>query len=920
MRVSLIYPAIIFSSLLTLSACDVSKSLEEHQLDAKQSMADNDYKTAIISLKNALQNKPDDTESRYLLGKSYLLNGEINGAKKELNRALELGFDLNLIQPLLVRCDLFVGDSNGLVDQNKQQVSLAKATQIEVNAISGIGLSYLGMPQQGQALLAESLQSDLVDNFYYKLAKVWVAGNNDQVEQAIAMAKTLMAEDSEFKDAQLLLANLYIVNNQHDMAIDLLENYIENFQYNYLVRLTYISTLLQVNRIVDAEKQTDFLLSMFPNAWFANELKAEISLRQGQYKEAAEYAGIALTNQPGLFKSNLIAGLGFYQSGNDEMAFHHLALIESRLPPSHFAHQILTTVKLRLGYTEEAIAVIDAIEDLTEDEFSLLANASVALIRTGDREKAQEYIKRMDSIESTDSRLLSKRGVFKLSVNDAGGIKDLEQAISLDPDYDNARLALLYNYLRNAKYAEAMKVANVWINEFPKKDGGYLAQGLVWRKQGNTVEAKKSFKMALQQVPDSLGGLYNLAALDVNNKQYQSAFNYLKQLLELNPTHEGGLRLVVNISDKLDDELQAIKVIDSLIINNPEQVSLQLSKAKILVKNGKAEQAMELLAKLESSQYQNQTYLTLYGTLALANSQFELSERIFKQLTTIAPNLFSAHVGLLSVYEAQGNFQQAFTQVKKSQTIFPARAELRLYEVHYLLKTKSFAQAKLTLDKIDETKVNPSKYLALKTKYHGQVGELDASLKYARQLYSLNPDYNNSLLFAQVLQKSGNRVEALTIVEKSINEFGITPSLENLRAELNVDNNPEQSLAYYQKLAKDNPNNYVVLNNLAWSALLVNDYQLGLESAQKAVALAPDQPQVLDTLAVAQMKLGNYEEAESILVKVLEKLPNEVSVSLHYAEALIHLSKLSQAQAVLDNLENSSEKQELINLIASSKG
>ncbi|MDG1734066.1 MAG: PEP-CTERM system TPR-repeat protein PrsT [Thalassotalea sp.] len=919
MRVSQIFP-VLFLSLFTLVACDVSKSLEQHQADAQQSMENNDYKTAIISLKNALQSHPEDAKSRYLLGKSYLRSGDVNGAKKEFNRALELGFDINLIQPLLVRCDLFIGDVNNLTDEKEQPVILSSETQIEVNAISGIGLSYLGVPQIGQPLLAETLQSDLQDNFYFKLAKAWVAGNNDQVEQAIVLAKSLIIDDSEFKDAQLLLANLYIVNRQYDLAIKQLESYIDVLPHNYLVRLTYISVLLQKGQIDDAEKQADFMLSKFPNAWFANELKAEISLRQQRYKDAAEYAGIALTNRPGLFKSNLIAGIGFYQSNNNEMAFHHLALIESRLPVNHFGHQILTTVKLRLGYTEDAITAIDAIEDLTEDEFSLLANASVALIRSGDNEKAQEYIKRMDSIESSDSNILSKRGVFKLSVNDQSGIQDLEQAIEINPEYDNARLALLYNYIRNNKFEQAMSIASAWITQFPTKDGGYLAQGLVWRKQGKLVEASKSFNQALQQVPNSLGALYNLASLDVANKQYQSAFHSLQTLLELSSNHEGALRLLVAISDKLDDDLEAIRFIDSLILTNPEDVGLQLSKAKVLVKNGKLDQAVTLLAKLESSQNENLAFLNLYGSLSLTDNKFELAERIFKQLVKISPNSFSGHIGLLSVYEAQQNYQQAYTQVKKSQLVFPTKLELRLYEVHYLLKAKSYPQAKLMLDKIDAKQVDETHYLTLKVQYYVQVGEFESAVKYSRELYNKAPDHVNSLLFAQVLQKSGNRSDALAVVEKSISKFGVTLPLENLRAELNVDTNPEQSLAYYQKLAKDNPKNFIVLNNLAWSAIMADDYQLGLASAEKALLLAPKQPQVLDTLAVAHIKLGQYKEAEVILEGVIEKLPSDNSVALHYAEVLIRLSKFPQAQEILNTLDNSTQKQELANLMAELKG
>ena len=93
---------VALSALLSIvAACGTEGSAEDHVARAKEFIAAEDYKSATIELKNALQLDKTSAEARYLLGKIHLARDDMPSAQKELERALQLGWPGEDIQPNL---------------------------------------------------------------------------------------------------------------------------------------------------------------------------------------------------------------------------------------------------------------------------------------------------------------------------------------------------------------------------------------------------------------------------------------------------------------------------------------------------------------------------------------------------------------------------------------------------------------------------------------------------------------------------------------------------------------------------------------------------------------------------------------------------------------------------------------------------
>jgi predicted Zn-dependent protease len=111
----------------------------------------------------------------------------------------------------------------------------------------------------------------------------------------------------------------------------------------------------------------------------------------------------------------------------------------------------------------------------------------------------------------------------------------------------------------------------------------------------------------------------------------------------------------------------------------------------------------------------------------------------------------------------------------------------------------------------------------------------------------------------------------------------------------------------YRLVLEAQPENPAVLNNLAWVAGQIKDPK-AIEYAEKANKLAPNQPALMDTLAVLLVEKGDSARALDLFKKALELAPQASAIRLNYAKALIKSGKKSEARKELDQLATLGDK------------
>ena len=92
------------------------------------------------------------------------------------------------------------------------------------------------------------------------------------------------------------------------------------------------------------------------------------------------------------------------------------------------------------------------------------------------------------------------------------------------------------------------------------------------------------------------------------------------------------------------------------------------------------------------------------------------------------------------------------------------------------------------------------------------------------------------------------------------------------------------AIARYRQVIETKADNVLALNNLAYAlAVRRNALQEALPLARKAVALAPGNPGVVDTLAWIEHLLGNHKEAARLIAPLVQKSSGNAEIHLHAA-------------------------------------
>ena len=182
-------PALLVA--LLLAAC--SDKPEAMMISAKDYLAKNDSKAAVIQIKNALQSDPNLPEARFLVGNVLLDNGDPVGAETELRKAQELKHPQDLVIPPLAKAMLAQGKAKKLTEEfagidltqpqakASLQMSLASAYAMQSKpdlAQTALNAALLAEPGYAPALIAKARQK---------------AGEGD-VDGALAMVDDVIAK------------------------------------------------------------------------------------------------------------------------------------------------------------------------------------------------------------------------------------------------------------------------------------------------------------------------------------------------------------------------------------------------------------------------------------------------------------------------------------------------------------------------------------------------------------------------------------------------------------------------------------------------------------------------------------------------------------------------------------------------------
>ena len=263
---------------------DVFSSASEYYEDALARFEERDYLGAIIQLKNALQEEPENLPARILIGRAYLGIGDGPSAEKELARARKAGADDELI---------IVAEARALLVQLKfEQVlnrirSGRRSTEIEAAILVARGEADFGLNQLIDAEISFSAAARLEPGFagaHLGLARVHL--QRGQLDKANDLALEARRLSPENVSALYLIGEISRIRLDFEGALKGYDRAIQIEPYHIDARISRAAVLTDLGRAAEARPDIDFVRETIPDHAHAAYLLSLILIALGDTKGA----------------------------------------------------------------------------------------------------------------------------------------------------------------------------------------------------------------------------------------------------------------------------------------------------------------------------------------------------------------------------------------------------------------------------------------------------------------------------------------------------------------------------------------------------------------------------------------------------------------------------------------------------------
>lgn len=920
------------ATLLLLTACgQTSVPPEQLVAQAQQAYAEGDVRTAIIEIKNALQQDPSQAEARRLLGEYNLALGNAVEAEAELIRAQELGADPDQLRLPLLRAKLLQGKNDEVVAATEEVAS--EALQPVANAADAQIPQLLTL--RARALLAEG-QTDAAraplrqaldlqpDNADALLSMAWIAWLQSNPTEARASLQIALASDPRFDRALELLGDLEREAEQLQEAEAAYSQALENTNQPFSPRLKRALTRILRKDYDGAENDIQALQKLANAHPSVSYLRGFMAFNQENYPDARIALEETLAREPDYIPALFYLGATQYALENWAQAESYLNRFISRQPESPEANRLLALIRLRSGNSEQAERALKAALASDPEDRASLAMVSNLYLSQGRADEALHHLRQVIALEPDSAATRAQLGYALLQEGQREeGFTELERAVEAAPG-ESARLeiAIIAERLRAQEFDEALKL----VERLRDRDDinpalYYNLKGLAYASQGNIDAAEAVFREGLQTTPEAQADLAsNLVAILARSGRLAEARELATESLGANPEHLGLLMNLARLSASSGDDQGTEDFLKRAVAAYPESLRPLGTLAELYLSSNRPEQAVAVLGEGQAVHGDSADWLQLMARAQLAADNPAAAADLLQQLQTQQPDSAQISFALGRALAEAGELADARAAFEAGLALEPERLDARLAIVQLLIAEGQSEQARAMIEPALEDHPDNTEVIRQAVLIATQQQRYTDASKLLERALELQPgDRGFTGALSQTQWRAGEQEAAITTMSEWLAQHPEDQPIRFLLASAQVTTEQnDAAIENFRTLLQAQPDNAVALNNLAW-LLREQDTEAALGHAEKAVALAPEAAPMRDTLGMILLEKGDYAAAVRELREAVKLSDNAPTMRLHLAKALVAQGEIQpakeQLQAILEQHPGFSERHEAKQLL-----
>jgi cellulose synthase operon protein C len=896
------------SALLLLAACGARLSADERLDLARAHLGKGDAPTAVVHLKNVLQEDPSNVDARVLLADASLAAGDYDGAAKEYMRAVELGADLGDFRLSLVEA---------LARAGGNQEVLRYTDPAEVGddpALSywrALALGRLGRAEEAQQAF-EALRALPEFTHRAELGLARIALGSQRAEEALELLEPLagpLANDADYWEVQAFAMVQTGQPNEaaeaFGKAADVVVDPLGARRFRY--RAGEVEALLGAGRLDEARTLATALHRQAERHPIANYLMSRVELQAGNADLALAHAQAVLATESTSAVGNMMAGAASLSLGQTIQAERYLERALASDPESVPIRRLLAQTRLGLQSPERALEVLGPTLSDGRTDPTIATLAGMANVRAGDPNAAVDIFRRQLEQDpgNEDARLmlaisLMTAGRTEEALVELGNVRAADDVTRQRADLIGIAAHLQANDLLAAR-SLATRVAEA----APDNAALYSTLGAIFQGAGQLDEAVAWFEAALERGPDNTAAAFNLGRISASRGEIDRSIALFDGILAREPDNAAVLSARGQVDWVRGERDSAISRLERARALDPADSSSRFILTQMLAATGRSAEAVQVAREAADLAPDSAPIVNAYGVVLLdsgqprdALPQFQRAHKSDPLQAIYLLNVARAHTALGELEPARGNLIKALALEPENPVMLAALVDVERRTGRY----DAAAQALGRLEKVAEPG-DP------------RLAMMRGELLVAQQRFT------EAAAAFEEAQRRGMGGRAAVGLFDARRRGGMAdpaapllawleqnPTDTSVRAVLAdhylATGNQRAAIGEYEQLVEASGSNPQFLNNLAWLYGEASDPR-GIVLARRAHELAPANPMIADTLGWLLYKSGEHARAKEMLEAAVAGAPQAGDVRYRYAVVLAETGDrrgaIREARTVLAN-------------------
>ncbi|MBT6272835.1 MAG: PEP-CTERM system TPR-repeat protein PrsT, partial [Chromatiales bacterium] len=735
-------------------------------------------------------------------------------------------------------------------------------------------------------------------------------GDPVQAEDLVALVTT---SHPDFAKGWHLKAEMQRLRGDFDQALDSLARAIAANPFHLVARRLRSEILLSRNEVERAREDVEFTLKIRPLDVDANYLRAQISARQNKPDEVNDALRLvrrgldALGSQyvgrhpPSLF----LSGLVHFRQGEFAPAREALRRYVIAVPGNSVARKLLATLALRDGDFERAIELLKPVAKHMPDDAQVLALLGSAYLKKKDSVRASELLERAVELAPQRRDIRVQLALTRLMTGrERAAIDELESILKVDAKSVEPARVIAMIHLRKNNFKAALEWADRIDERQPNGNpgsDGLRGAALVGLRRFD--EARRAYERILQREPNHITARLNLAELALGQDDELKARELYKSVLGIESGHINALVKLARLDVKAGTYDKAIAWFEKLRAAQPDAVENQIELVELYLRSKRPKDALVVAQTLNDRHRGHLKVLLALGRVHLALNQRDDARLTFAKMARLAVyNTGELH--RIAQYQFQSNDAEgAEWSLTKALQAEPRHVPslVTLARLYVASRRTDDALGVVVRLRREHPKL-PIGY-ALAGDVYRAAGRTDEAIAAYSAGMSVAPESGLALgLFRTRFAASAEtikRKEALLDLAAWIRtEPRDIQALRTYGAALIELDRVDEAIEFHTKMLVTVPDDPGVLNALAYAYNEKGDAR-AKEYAEKAHALAPQRPSVLDTYGWTLTRQGQPALALQFLRQALYLAPNSGEIQFHLGATLFELGRQKEAMAQL---------------------